>query len=222
VADPKPQPTFSADITVVKEFVLRESIVEITFSRDGAPVPRGVVQLNNMDVPGTGARYAINTTLDKIFRGQNTITFISPDDDYEETVAIGMPDSFGVRNINPRDNSGVVDVIIEWTRPDFASLVLLIVVARDYPINNTNPYMVILNSDITVHTVPYTAFEASSGLPVDDIYYVYLVAFNQGFGEYDGMQSPLPEGLPQRRLSNPAGFARYGVVAPYDSILVLP
>jgi hypothetical protein len=79
-----------------------------------------------------------------------------------------------------------------------------------------------LDDEFTVQTVPYTAFLDQSGFTVRDIYYVYLAAFNQGFGEYEGLEFPLPMNLPKRRIFNPAGLATYGTIAPVDSILVLP
>jgi hypothetical protein len=219
----KPEPTFTTDITVVRDFVERVSRAEITFFRDGEPIENGAVRLNNMTLSDDGeGAYFITAVPQGIPGGANTITFESSDDEYTKTISLDMPDSFGVTTVNPRDNSGLVDVTVEWSRPGDASLVLLVVVAREYPFNGTSPFIVVQNADANIAIVPDTTFEDSDGLPVDDTYYIYLAAFNEGFGEYEGIPFPLPPGLPQRRILDPSGFARYGTVAPVDSIVVRP
>jgi hypothetical protein len=219
----KPQPSFSADISVVKEYLRRQSNAEITFLRDGDPMPDGVVRLNDLVIPqGNGGRYSLTGSLTNILRGNNTVTFINDDDNYTRTIAIDMPDSFVITEINPNPFSGGQDVAVQWIEPTNATKVLLVVKAQDYPDNGTIPFMTVLNADETLFYVPDTTFMDSNYFLVPDSYYIYLAAFNQGFGEYDGIPFPLPPGLPQRRILDPVGFARYGTIAPIDSVIVLP
>jgi len=220
----KPEPTFTADITVVKDNIRQVDLADITFYRDGEVMADGVVLLNDIIIPDDNedGRYTQSTALGILQSGLNSITFSNPDDEYSEIVTIDMPGAFEITNINPRHNSGVVDVALEWSQPDNATMIILAVVAREYPFNGTAPHVIVLDADVVTHIVPDTTFEDGSGFPVNDIYYVYLVAFNQGFGEYSGIPFPLPQGLPARRIFDPDGLARYGAVAPYDSILVLP
>ncbi len=220
---PNPQPSFSGDINVVRDYNVRRTIAEFSFFRNNDPIEHGVVRLNDTSLTVNDAGvYALEAPLRAVFDGLNTVEFISPRDNYDRTIAIHMPDSFGVANINPRDNRGVTDATVQWTRPGNATKVLLVIVARNYPANGSLPYMVILEDEVTTHIVPYTAFQDQTGFDIRDVYYVYLAAFNQGFGSYEGIEFPLPLILPRQRISNPSGFATYGTVAPVDSILVLP
>jgi len=223
VAEPNPQPTFSGDINVVRDFNQRKTIAEFSFFRDGDTIPDGVVRLNNFSLTESiHGVYAIEAPLQSVFNGLNTVEFASLRDNYSSSIAIHMPDSFAVMFINPRDNTGINNVTVQWAQPDFATRILLVVVARNYPANGSIPYMTVLDADVTTHIIPYTVFEDQTGFAIRDTYYVYLVAYNQGFGEYPGLEFPLPPNLPKRRISNPSGLATYGTVAPLDSILVLP
>lgn len=217
------QPSFSGDINIVRDFERREVIARFTFYRDGDTIPHGVVRLNDTSLTAqAGGVYALRAPLEAVFDGLNLIEFTSPRDNYDRTLSIRLPDSFAVANISPRDNRGVNDVTVEWSRPTEATKVILVVVARNYPQNGSLPYMAILDDEVTNHVVPYTIFEDEFGSVIRDVYYVRLAAFNQGFGSYEDIEFPLPLGLPRQRLTNPSGFATYGTVAPADSILVLP
>ncbi|OGC96479.1 MAG: hypothetical protein A2W25_14930 [candidate division Zixibacteria bacterium RBG_16_53_22] len=223
VAEPNPEPAFSGDINVVRDYSQRKTIAEFSFFRDGDTIPDGVVRLNDLaHTESIHGVYSLEAPLQAVFGGLNTVEFASLRDNYSSSIAIHMPDSFGVRFINPRDNSGINNVSVQWSQPDFATRVLLVVVARNYPANGSIPYITVLDADVTTHIIPYTAFEDQTGFAIRDTYYLYLAAFNQGFGGYTGLNFPLPPNLPKRRISNPAGFATYGTVAPVDSVLVLP
>ena len=47
--------------------------------------------------------------------------------------------------------------------------------------------------------VPDTTFENYAGDPISGIYYIYLIAYNEGFGPYEGIEFQVPEGLSFRR-----------------------
>jgi hypothetical protein len=220
---PQAQHAFSGDINVVRDYSARRTIAQFSFYRDGDSLANAEVHLNDISLTeNVGGIYYLEAPLTAVFDGLNTVEFVNLRDNYNSSIAIHMPDSFGVAVINPRHNSGVADVFVQWSQPEYAATVLLVVIARNYPSNGSIPYMALLEADVTNRTIPYTTFEDSIGFAIRDIYYVYLAAFNQGFGEYDGIQFPLPENLPKRRISNPSGYATYGTIAPVDSIMVLP
>jgi hypothetical protein len=131
-----------------------------------------------------------------------------------------MPDSFAVTTVNPRYNSSADYVTIEWSGADGATGYILAVASEGYYEDGTIPLRMILPANSTVFVVPDTTFEDFYGDPVYAVYYIYLIAFNEGFGPYPGIRFPVPEGLPQRQISDPSGTMQYGTVAPLDSIIV--
>jgi hypothetical protein len=132
-----------------------------------------------------------------------------------------MPDSFRITAVNPRNNQGAIDVIVQWSLPSGATGLILSVFSRSYQSNNTTPLTLLLNAGTTTHIMPYTTFEDHAGATVNGTYYIYLVAFNGSFGPYPGMAFPIPDSLPPAQaISNPSGHFRYGTVAPYDSIRI--
>ena len=112
---------------------------------------------------------------------------------------------------------------LQWSAATRATQYIIAVVAKHYPANNSVPLSVLLGSENTLYTIPYTTFEDPNSLnTIYDTYYVYVVAFNQGFGAYSGMPLfPLPPGVPQRTVSDPSGQLKYGTLAPLDSVIVL-
>lgn len=219
----RPTASFAADMTIVRDYSQQRSVARASFRRNSEPFDEGIITLGSDTIAfaGNGSYFSQSPGLE-LPPGINQITFASQEDEYFKTVTIELPDSFGVTNVFPRDNPNAQEVLLNWSLPGGATRFLLVVVSRGYPLDTTIPHMVILNSNITSAVVPDSTFEDPFGFIVDDIYYVYMVAFNQGFGEYDGIPFPLPPGLPERRISEPAGFLRYGTVAPVDSIIVLP
>lgn len=223
VNNDKPDVTFSVDMTVVRDYSQGKDIAVGRFLRDGLPAAEAAITISGRNIPSSGGgNYSSESPALSLLPRANQVTFANHEDAYTQTIVIDLPDSFGVTTVNPRNNQGVVDVQLEWSRPDGASRVALAVVSRDYPADNTAPFIVLLSSAVTNYTVPDTTFEDPSGFAVPGVYYVFLAAFNQGFGEFPGQRFPLPPNLPQRVVSDPVGHMRYGTVAPADSIIILP
>jgi hypothetical protein len=219
----RPQDSYSVDLSAVKDYSQEKDIVGIRFWRNGAPYSNALIRVGANILPSTGnGYYSAQSPTVHLASGLNQITFSDTTGTYSQSLTIELPDSFGITSVNPQYNQGISNVEVAWTRPARAAKYVLSIVSRNYPGNGTSPLVLILNSDVTAFLVPDTTFENLSGFPVIDTYLIYIAAFNEGFGEYAGMPFPLPPGLPQRRVSDPAGLIRYGTVAPVDSIVVLP
>jgi hypothetical protein len=207
----------------VRDYSQGKDIAEARFLRDGQAAPEATISVSGDNIPALGSgNYLADGPGFWLLSRANQVSFANHDDAYFETVVIDIPDSFGVTAINPRDNQGVIDVQVAWSRPAGASRIALTVISRGYPDDNTAPLITLFSSDVTSYIVPDTTFEDPSGFAVPGVYYVFLAAFNQGFGEFRGQRFPLPANLPQRVVSDPAGNFRYGTVAPADSIIILP
>lgn len=213
--------TFDVDFTAVRDFSTRHSVVRILFDRNGLGFEDAQITINGIQIPSAGgAIYYLETPNIVMPLGIDSVRFLSHEDTYDEIVEFVMPDSFGVTDINPRFNQGGEDVSIQWSSPAGGTRYALIVQASNWELNDTAPLRVYFDLPTTTFTIPDTTFENSSGILVPDIYYIYLVAFNGGFGSYDGMTFFLPDGIPARHISEPTGSMRYGTVAPRDSIIV--
>lgn len=217
----RPEISFSVDMVVVKDLSQRRSVAEAEFRRNGSLFDDAVITVRGSALisEGSGSYFSQSPSLN-LSTGVNQLAFISEDDSYHETVAVVLPDSFGTTNVFPRDNHDAQEVLVNWSHSNGVARYLLVVVSRNYPADNTTPFMAVYGSTVNSAIVPDTTFEDSDGFIVNGIYPIYIVAFNQGFGEYDGIPFPLPLGLPQQRISEPSGYLRYGTVAPLDSIIV--
>jgi hypothetical protein len=213
--------SFSVDMTVVKDYSAGTNVVEIYFDRDGIPFSDATITLEGWAIPSMGGGlYFIDSPVFPIPSGLNQVAFESPDDDYSKNVTFEMPDSFEVITVNPRYNTNADDVTVRWSSSDGATSYILAVATENYYEDGTIPLRRILPAASTVFVVPDTTFEDFAGDPVYAVYYIYLIAFNEGFGPYSGIKFPVPEGLPRREISDPFGFMQYGTTAPLDSIIV--
>jgi hypothetical protein len=214
-------PSFSVDMTVVKDYSNGSNIVEIYFDRDGVQFSDAVITVGGWAVPSMGGGlYFVDSPTFPISIGLNEVTFESPDDGYTKSVTFRMPDSFAVTTVNPRYNFNADDVTVRWSESSGATDYIFAVATENYYEDGTIPLRRILPGGTTQFLVPDTTFEDFAGDPVYAVYYIYLIAFNEGFGPYSGIKFPLPEGLPRRTISDPFGFLQYGTVAPLDSIIV--
>lgn len=213
--------SFSVDMTVVKDYSAGTNIVDIYFDRDGVQFSDATITLDGRVIPSIGGGlYSIDSPVFPISSGLNQVTFESPDDGYSKSVTFEMPDSFAVTTVNPRYNSNADDVTVRWSASGGATSYILAVATGDYYEDGTVPLRMILPASNTLFVVPDSTFEDFYGDPIYAVYYIYLIAFNEGFGPYSGIRFPLPEGLPQRAISDPSGFMQYGTTAPLDSIIV--
>lgn len=217
----KPTPSFSVEMTAVRDYSQHRSVADISFQRDNQPFDGASIKIGNITIPSAGSgRYFAQSPQLILFSRLNEITLSSPEDDYLKTLTFDLPDSFSITSIIPQYNQGAVPVDIDWSSAGGAAHYILIVMAKHYPANGTSPLRLLLGTDSTAFLIPDTTFEDATADIISDTYYIYLAAFNQGFGPYLGLTYPLPDSLPQRRVADPAGFLRYGTVAPIDSIIV--
>lgn len=213
--------SFSVDMTVVKDYSAGTNIVEIYFDRDGVQFSDATITLDGQFIPSIGGGlYFVDSPVFPISSGLNLVTFASPDDGYSKSVMFEMPDSFAVTTVSPRYNTNADDVTVRWSVSGGANGYVFAVATRDFYEDGTIPLRKILSAGTRVFVVPDTTFEDAYGDPVYAIYYIYLIAFNEGFGPYSGILFPLPEELPQRAITDPSGFMQYGTTAPLDSIIV--
>jgi len=215
--------TYSCDITAVKDYSQRKNIVSLRFWRDNTAFDRALIKVNGNVLPSIGSgSYFAQTPAIALVSGTNQISFADTEKTYDQTISFDLPDSFGVTDIIPRFINDAVDVQLNWSSSNRANDYVLSIVSRGYPGNGTTPFTRIFDSSVNSIVVPDTIFENMSGFTVNDTYLIYLVAYKDGFGEYPGMPFVLPSGLPQRRVIEPSGNIRYGIVAPVDSIVVRP
>jgi hypothetical protein len=221
VVDNTPQVTFSAEMTIVKDFSQGLDMARIDFGRNGEAFNSATIKIGADTVRLYGAGiYFAETPLIHLLSQNNTISFACSSDSYMKDLTFIMPGNLAITNVYPRYNQGVNPVQVDWSNSDGASGYVLTVIARNYGHNGTSPLTTKLTSDSHSITIPTTAFETSSGNPVADIYYIYVVAYNGGFGPFPGMKFPLPSNLPAEAISEPNGHIRVGVVAPADSVIV--
>jgi hypothetical protein len=214
-------PSFSVEFTAVADYVSGNKLVEVYFERDDLPFSEAVITVDEQQIPSAGGGlYSIQSPTFVLDGGITQIRFESGEDDYTKSVTITMPDSFAVTTVNPWYNYGADPVFVEWSPSDGATGYLLAVATEDYYSDGTIPFTTILPSGGIFFTVPDTTFEDFAGDIVSGVYYIYVIAFNRGFGSYNGIQFPPPEGLPDHRISDPSGILHYGTVAPLDSIVV--
>jgi hypothetical protein len=213
--------SFSVEMTLIKNLSTGMNQVEAYFERDGIAFSDAIIKVGGVDVPvmGGGLYYMESSTF-PLPAGLNTITFDSPDDDYTEEAFIDMPGAFGITLVNPQYNQNADDVIVEWSASDGATNYILAVSTLSSPSDGTVPLRTILPESPARFVVPDTTFEDFAGDPVVGIYYIYLIAYNEGFGPYSGIRFNVPEGLPDRIITDPYGILHYGTVAALDSIIV--
>ncbi len=213
--------SFSVDMTVVKDYSAGTNIVEINFYRDGVQFSDATITLDGRIIPSRGGGlYTIDSPVFQISSGLNQVTFASPDDSYSKSITIEMPDSFAVTTVSPRYNVNADEVTVRWSGSDGATGYVFAVATENHYADGTFPLKKILPASNTTFVVPDTTFEDFAGDPVYSVYYIYVIAFNEGFGPYTGIRFALPEGLPRRAIPDPSGFLQYGTTAPLDSIIV--
>jgi hypothetical protein len=214
-------PDFSVDFTAVIDYSTGNRIVEVYFERDHVDFSSAVITVGEEQIPSAGGGlYFVESPTFALSGGITEISFQSPEDDYEKSVTITIPDSFAITTVNPWYNFNADDVYLEWSESDGATSYLVAVATDNYYSDGTVPMTAIVSSGSTFFTVPDTTFEDFAGDVVPAVYYIYLIAYNRGFGPYSGIQFPVPEGLPRQFISDPSGYLQYGTVAPLDSIVV--
>jgi len=214
-------PSFTVEMTLIRDISRGRNMVDVYLERDGDAFSDAIITVGNTDVPAIGGGlYFIDSAGFPLPPGLNLIGFESAGDDYFASVSIEMPGDFGITNVFPRYNSNADNVSMEWTASGGASNYLLAVATLNYGADGTSPLRQILPADQSQFVIPDTTFEDFAGDPVAGVYYIYLIAFNEGFGPYDGIRFEVPEGLPQKSISDPAGVLRFGTVAALDSITV--
>ena len=220
----RPAPQFTVDLNVVKDLSQGKNIADITFGRNGVPFADAVIKINDLVIPSTGNGHYLTDTPGFILpAGPVNVSFSSVDDSYLKTFSMVIPDTFRIKSVNPRllDN-GLVNVQLQWSSAPGATHYIVSVVGKNYTIDNSVPDSVLLGPQDTLYTIPYTTFQdPHSFFKIPDTYYIYVIAFNEGFGAYAEMPIIVfPSVIPQRTVSDPAGHFKYGTVAPIDSIIV--
>lgn len=213
--------SFTVDMTLVRNLPTGGNQVDVYFERDGQPFSDAAITVGDYIVPSIGGGlYFVESSLFPLPPGLTTIQFDSPEDDYVKSIQIHMPGDFEITEVTPRYNPNADDVTIEWSSSTNASDYVLAVATLDYPVDGTSPLRKIVPDGSNIYVVPDTTFENFAGDVVSGIYYIYLIAFNSGFGPYSGIPFPVPEGLPEKTILDPLGKLRYGTVADIDSIIV--
>lgn len=218
-------PSFSVDLTIVRDLSTGFNSVDISFKREGEPFSDAIIRIGNDTIPNAGGEYYyINAPQFNLPSGAREIFFESPDDNYLESVFINIPGDFEIEEVSPRYNNNATEVYIAWSQASGATNYLLVVATENYAFDGTSPYFAIISVQDRSKRVPETTFEDSIGSIVDAVYYIYVIAFNVGFGQFirEGRTIPMPDNLPERSISDPSGLLRYGTVAPIDSIIVVP
>jgi len=214
-------PSFTVDMTLIKDLSTGKNQVDAYLERDGAAYSEAIITVGDVIVPVIGGGlYFVESAGFPLPSGLNIIKFESPQDDYTASVSIQIPGNFGITNVSPSYNSNADNVFLEWSASSGASNYLLAVATLDYVNDGTTPLRTILFASTSQYVVPDTTFENFAGDPVPGVYYIYLIAYNEGFGPYSGIKFPVPEGLPEKLISDPVGTIRFGTVAALDSIIV--
>ena len=213
-------PSFTVEMTLIKNLATGENLTEAYLERDGQAFSDAIITVAGVEIPvqGGGLYYVHNASY-PLQSGLNNIVFESPDDDYSKEISIIMPGIFGITGVNPSNNANADFVFVEWSASTNASNYLL-AVSTGVADDGTTPLRMILPSTAGNYWVPDTTFENYAGDPVPGIYYIYLIAYNEGFGPYEGIEFQVPEGLPEKAILDPVGVLRFGTVAGMDSIVV--
>jgi len=213
-------PSFHAEVTLIRNLSTGRNQVDAYFERNGSAFSDGIISVGSTQVPVQGGGfYYIDSNTFPLQAGLNSVNFESVDDDYLSSVDITMPGDFSITNMYPRYNSNADNVSVEWSQSSNASNYLLAVSTR-YLDDGTTPLRTILSGSAGQFIIPDTTFEDFAGDVIPGTYYVYLIAYNEGFGPYSGIQFEVPEGLPQKTIFDPSGYLLFGTVAPLDSITV--
>ncbi len=213
--------SFGADVTVIKDYSTGMNLADISFTRENAAFSDGIITVGDTEIPNVGGSlYFLQSSLFSLSTGLNEITFESPDDQYLQAISFDLPDSFGVTDITPQINYNADNVFVQWSSSGSATRYILAVATFNYGADGTEPFRKLLAEQDSSYVIPDTTFENASGDIVPGTYYIYLIAFNRGFGPYFDIQFPVPEGLSPRAISDPNGSFIYGTVAPLDSIMV--
>ena len=213
-------PSFTIDMILIRNLSTGKNQVDAYLERDGAAFSDAVITVGDVNVPVMGGGlYFVESASFPLPSGLNIIKFESTEDEYLATTSIQIPADFGLTNVNPRYNSGADNVFLEWSASGGATNYVLAVATLNVD-DGTTPLRLILPSSTSQYVVPDTTFENFAGDPVPSIYYIYLIAYNEGFGPYSGIKFQVPEGLPEKTIIDPAGTLRFGTVAALDSITV--
>ncbi|MEE9554431.1 MAG: hypothetical protein V3W18_09060 [candidate division Zixibacteria bacterium] len=214
-------PSFAVEMTLIKNLSTGENLVEAYLERDGYAFSDAVITVGDTEVPSQGGGlYFVENSEFPLPAGNNFIKFDSPDDAYVQSVTIEIPGDFEITNVSPSYNSNADEVFVEWSASEGTSNYILAVATLNHGIDGTLPLILTLPPTTTSYFVPDTTFENYAGDPVPATYYIYLIAFNEGFGPYPGIRFPVPEDLPEKVISDPIGVLRFGTVAALDSVVV--
>jgi hypothetical protein len=220
---PRDTVSFSVDMTIVRDLSTGYNSVDITFKRENEPFSEAIITIGTSEVPNSGGGiYFVNDPGFALPAGINEITFESPGDNYMKTVSINIPGNFSIEEVSPRFNVSADPVYVSWSASSGAGRYLLVVATEDYGADGTSPFFATTIAPGSSALVPDTTFRDSIDEIVNGIYYVYVIAFNDGLGPFirQGPDIPMPENLPERFIGDPSGFVRHGTVAPLDSIIV--
>ena len=216
--------SFSTDLSLIKDYSTRRNRADIDFFREGNAFSDAIIRVNGITIQNAGGSIYFDTLFAPLNTGLATITFESPDDDYLDSLIFDMPDSFGVTLVSPPEINDAQEVYIEWSGADGATAYILGISTEGAPFDGSTPFSKVFSGTARSYTLQEvdSVFVDGAGYEVFGTYYIYLIAFNNGFKPYVGLKFPLPDDVPVRPLAGPSGTAGYGTIAPIDSIRVIP
>ena len=215
--------SFSTDLSVIKDYSTGRNRAEIQFFREGSAYSQAIIKVDGSTVGNVGGSIYFDTLFAPLNTGLVIVTFESDQDDYLDTLIIDLPDSFGIEIVSPPEMDEATDVYIEWSGADGATAYILGISTEDAPFDGSTPFSKVLSGTARNYTVREvdSVFVDGAGYEVFGTYYIYLIAYNDGFKPYVGLKFPLPEDVPIRPLAGPSGTAGYGTIAPIDSVRVV-
>jgi hypothetical protein len=216
----RPTASFGVDLTIIKDYSTRINQADIIFKRENVLFSDAIIKVAEITIPAVDSgHYFLQGLI--LPRSATTVSFSSADDNYFKSISITLPDSFGIVGVNPPTSYGSNFVDVEWSEPsNGANHYIMSVVAEHYPDNGSVPYSALLGN-VTTDTIPPEVFENPNSFnTIPDKYFIYVVAYNQGFGDFQGRQFPLPAGVTGQTNSEPAGILKYGTIAPVDSVRI--
>jgi len=215
-------PVFTSDMTIIKDLSTRLNLIDISLYKDGQPFSGAVVNVGPVTVQNSGGEIYYIRDYFALPSGFMEISIESENDNYHQVVPLLLPDSFGVNQVSPRNNTNGDNVFVDWSASNNADYYILAVATANFGFDGSIPFDTLLTANHTSLTVPFWVFEDAIGEIVDGVYYIYIIGFNEGFGPYGETRFQIPDDLPVRITANPVGTLKYGTIAPQDSIIVAP
>jgi hypothetical protein len=215
--------SFSTDLSLIKDYSTGRNRADIQFFREGNAYSQAVITVNGIIIPNAGGSIYYDTLFAPMNTGLVSVRFEVDGDDYLDSLVLNIPDSFGIEIVSPPEMDEARDVYIEWSASSGATAYILGISTEDAPFDGSTPFSKLLSGTARNYTVLTTdsVFVDGAGFEVFGTYYIYLIAFNNGFKPYVGLQFPLPDDVPVRHLAEPSGTAGYGTIAPIDSVRVV-